>query len=168
MTRWPILILTSALCFLIGVPATGQSTLPARAQIDTFAGVGRAGYSGDGEAATLALLDNPFGVVRGPDGALYVCDTMNHVIRRVSAAGTISSVAGSGMSGYSGTVAGRGTPDSTSPMRCDLTERATCSGSRDSITSCAAWMRGTEPFRPWRERGKRVSRGMVDPESEQP
>ena len=102
MTRWPILILTSALCFLIGVPATGQSTLPARAQIDTFAGVGRAGYSGDGEAATLALLDNPFGVVRGPDGALYVCDTMNHVIRRVSAAGTISSVAGSGMSGYSG------------------------------------------------------------------
>ena len=102
MIRSHLLILTSALCFLIGVPVTGQSTLPARAQIDTFAGVGRAGNSGDGGAATRALLDNPFGVVRGPDGALYVCDTMNHVIRKVSTAGTISRVVGSGMAGYSG------------------------------------------------------------------
>ena len=102
MIRSHLLILTSALCFLIGVPVTGQFTLPARAQIDTFAGVGRAGNSGNGGAATRALLDNPFGVVRGPDGALYVCDTMNHVIRKVSTAGTISRVVGSGMAGYSG------------------------------------------------------------------
>ena len=94
-----LLILTSALCFLIGVPVTGQSTLPARAQIDTFSGVGRAGYSGDGGAATGALLNNPFGVVRGPDGALYICDTMNHVIRKVASAGKISTVVGSGRSG---------------------------------------------------------------------
>ncbi len=98
----PVLLLTSALFFLIGVLGTGQSTLPTRTQIYPFAGVGRAGYSGDGGPATRALLDNPFGVVRGPDGALYVCDTMNHVIRKVSAAGTISTVVGSGMSGYWG------------------------------------------------------------------
>ncbi len=97
-----LLILSAALFVLIGVPVTGQSTSPAGAQIDTFAGVGRAGYSGDGGPATRALLDNPFGVVRGPDGALYVCDTMNHVIRRVSAAGAISTVVGSGTSGYRG------------------------------------------------------------------
>ena len=29
-----------------------------------------------------AKLDQPFGIVRGPDGALYLCDTNNHVIRR--------------------------------------------------------------------------------------
>ena len=102
MIRIHRLILTSALFFLVSIPGTGQSTLPARAQIETFAGVGRAGYSGDGGPATRALLDNPFGVVRGPDGALYVCDTMNHVIRKVSAAGTISTVVGSGISGYWG------------------------------------------------------------------
>ncbi len=101
LARSHLLILTSAFFFLIGVPGIEQSTLPVRAQIDTFSGVGRAGYSGDGGPATCALLDNPFGVVRSPDGALYICDTMNHVIRKVSAAGTISTVVGSGIPGYS-------------------------------------------------------------------
>jgi streptogramin lyase len=47
-------------------------------------------------------LNAPFGVVRGPDGALYVCDTMNHAIRRVAADGMITTVAGCGRKGYSG------------------------------------------------------------------
>jgi streptogramin lyase len=71
-------------------------------RITTFAGTGEAGYAGDGGAATAAKLDNPFGVVRGPDGAVYFCDTMNHVIRRVAADGKITTVAGTGRKGYSG------------------------------------------------------------------
>ena len=71
-------------------------------KIVTFAGMGQAGYSGDGGPAVRARLDQPFGIVRGPDGGLYICDTNNHAIRRVSSQGTIRTVAGTGKRGYSG------------------------------------------------------------------
>jgi streptogramin lyase len=68
----------------------------------TFAGNGTAGYSGDGGAATSAQIDNPFGVIRGPDGAIYFCEYTGHKIRRVAPDGTISTVAGTGQKGFSG------------------------------------------------------------------
>jgi len=71
-------------------------------EIKTLAGNGAAGFSGDGGAATVAQINNPFGVVRGPDGALYVCDMANHAIRKVALDGKISTVAGTGKRGYSG------------------------------------------------------------------
>lgn len=69
---------------------------------EVFAGSGKAGYSGDGGSAQEAQLNNPFGIVRGPDGALYICDTGNHVVRKVDAGGRISTVAGTGEPGYAG------------------------------------------------------------------
>ncbi|MBI4661225.1 MAG: hypothetical protein HY735_20575 [Verrucomicrobia bacterium] len=75
---------------------------PARWEIVTLAGTGQAGYSGDGGPARQAQLNNPFGIVRGPDGALYFCEAGNHVIRQVTRDGTISTVAGTGKRGYSG------------------------------------------------------------------
>ena len=54
------------------------------ATIETVAGTGKAGYSGDGRQALKAELNQPFGVTVGPDGDLYFCDTNNHVIRKVS------------------------------------------------------------------------------------
>jgi streptogramin lyase len=71
-------------------------------QIVSFAGTGQAGYSGDGGPASQARLDNPFGIVRGPDRALYICDMNNHVIRKVSSDGVITTVVGTGKRGYSG------------------------------------------------------------------
>ena len=82
-------------------PMEGQSP-PRQLEATTFAGMGRAGYSGDGGPARQALLNNPFGVVRGPDGDLYICEVGNHVIRKVDTEGTISTVAGSGRPGYWG------------------------------------------------------------------
>ncbi|MES1166507.1 MAG: hypothetical protein ABUL68_00755, partial [Pseudomonadota bacterium] len=51
------------------------------AAIRTIAGNGTKGFSGDGAAATAAQLSDPGGIARGPDGALYICDTANHRIR---------------------------------------------------------------------------------------
>jgi streptogramin lyase len=74
----------------------------AQRQIATFAGTGEKGYAGDGGPAVQARLNNPFGVVKGPDGAIYICDTGNHAIRRVGTNGVITTVAGTGKAGYSG------------------------------------------------------------------
>ena len=67
-----------------------------------FAGTGVGGYAGDGGPASAARLDQPYGIARRPDGALYICDAGNHVIRRVAADGRIVTVAGTGTAGYSG------------------------------------------------------------------
>ena len=72
------------------------------AEIYTFAGTGVPGFSGDGGPADEARLNNPFGVVAGPDGALYVCDTGNHRIRRIGRDRVITTVAGTGKAGYGG------------------------------------------------------------------
>jgi streptogramin lyase len=70
--------------------------------ISTIAGTGTAGGGGDGGPATTATIDNPFGLVRGPDGALWFCEYTGQRIRRIAADGTISTVAGTGAKGYSG------------------------------------------------------------------
>lgn len=73
------------------------------AQIVTFAGTGVRGHSGDGGLATAAQINDPFGVVRGPDGAIYFCEYGGQVIRKVTADGKIATVAGTpGKAGFSG------------------------------------------------------------------
>lgn len=69
--------------------------------ISTVAGTGgKRGYAGDGGPATAALLGQPHSLQFGPDGHLYLCDTGNHVVRRVEArTGIITTVAGTGVAG---------------------------------------------------------------------
>ncbi len=70
--------------------------------IQTFAGTGTLGYSGDGGPAEQAELDSPFDLRFAPDGALYLADTGNNVIRRIGADGTIETVVGMGPPGFNG------------------------------------------------------------------
>jgi len=71
-------------------------------KITTFAGTGTAGVLGDGGKATAAFLNHPVGIAVSSTGALYIADQMNHRIRKVDTEGNISTVAGSGLPGYSG------------------------------------------------------------------
>jgi hypothetical protein len=69
--------------------------------ISTVAGTGVAGYSLDGGLANAAALDNPGGLATGPDGSLYIADVSSNRVRRISG-GIITTVAGTGLPGYSG------------------------------------------------------------------
>ena len=70
--------------------------------IETIAGDGTAGYSGDGGPATSAELGNPFGQAYDSQGDLFIADTSNNVVREVTTDGIIHTFAGNGTSGYSG------------------------------------------------------------------
>lgn len=77
------------------------STLNAQT-INTVAGNGTAGYSGDGAAATAAELKSPYGVAVDASGNFYISDQANQRIRKVTAAGVITTIAGTGAQGYTG------------------------------------------------------------------
>ena len=71
--------------------------------ITTVAGTGSYGYGGRDGLATLAALNNPLGVAWDTyTSRLYIADTNNNRIRVISKSGTISTVAGTGVAGYSG------------------------------------------------------------------
>ena len=67
-----------------------------------IAGSTRGGYAGDGGPAVTASLARPLGIAVDASGNLYVADSGNNVIRRVGASGGITTVAGTGESGYAG------------------------------------------------------------------
>ena len=81
--------------------------------ITTIAGTGTAGFAGDGGPAMSALLNFPGGITVDAAGNLYFNDDLNFRTRQISTTGTINTVAGSGVQGFSGD----GGP-ATSAARC--------------------------------------------------
>jgi sugar lactone lactonase YvrE len=71
--------------------------------IETIAGNGETGFSGDGGPAIQAALNNPRDLGFGPDGRLYLADEMNHRVRAIDLdTGIIATVVGNGETGFSG------------------------------------------------------------------
>ena len=71
--------------------------------ISTYAGNGVGTYAGDGGPATSGSIKNPEGITVATNGDVYICDSDNHTIRKVTAAtGIITTVAGNGSPGFSG------------------------------------------------------------------
>ena len=64
--------------------------------IDTFAGTGTIGYSGDGGPAAAAQLNNPYDVAVDEAGNVYIADSFNRRIRKVDSGGNIATIAGGG------------------------------------------------------------------------
>jgi type IX secretion system substrate protein/NHL repeat-containing protein len=71
--------------------------------ITTVAGNSVWGYSGNGGPAVNASLRVPLGIALDTAGNLYIADAGNHCIRKVDAAGIISTIAGIDSAGYTGT-----------------------------------------------------------------
>jgi sugar lactone lactonase YvrE len=70
--------------------------------ISTYAGSGTAGFSGDGGAATSAELSGPLGIAFDNAGNLYIAESGNERVRKVTPLGIISTIAGNGTAGYNG------------------------------------------------------------------
>jgi hypothetical protein len=70
--------------------------------ITTVAGTGIRGYSGDGGPATAAQLNRPRGIVVDSSGNVYIADTDNQRVRKVTTDGNIATYAGNGTPAYGG------------------------------------------------------------------
>lgn len=105
----------SSLSFPTGVAVDGSGNLyiadqsnnrvrmvDAMGIITTIAGNGISGFSGDGAAATAATLAAPTDVIIDNYGRLYLADKDNNRVRKIDAAGIISTIAGTGVAAYSG------------------------------------------------------------------
>ncbi len=68
----------------------------------SVAGDGLNSFSGDAASASRAQLNTPSGMALDAAGNLYFADTMNHRVRRISPGGTIATVAGNALPGFSG------------------------------------------------------------------
>src|SRR5205085_721479 len=66
--------------------------------VTTIAGTGEAGFTGDGGPAVNASLNRPNGIGTDPAGNIYIADTGNGRIRKITPDGTISTFAGGGSS----------------------------------------------------------------------
>ena len=87
----------------IGVAAAARGGRAQQKRVRTIVGTGTAGSQQEPVASAQALVNNPYGVVMGPDGALYFCEVDTGRTRRLDlAAGRLTTIAGDGKKAYAG------------------------------------------------------------------
>ncbi len=73
------------------------------ADVVTVAGTGKPGFESGTPVAKETPVGEPYGIAKGPDGALYICEIKTHVVRKLDEkTGRLTLVAGNGTKGYSG------------------------------------------------------------------
>jgi hypothetical protein len=87
------ILLLFLVCFSVGVSAQ---------VITTFAGDGMVGYNGENIPATSSMMQYPSGIAFDNVGNVYFAERYNNRVRKVSPAGIISTVAGTGVAGFNG------------------------------------------------------------------
>jgi sugar lactone lactonase YvrE len=89
--------------FIVEMSGHRVSVLEADGTLRVLAGTGQPGLAGDDGPAAGAQLNGPHHLLVGPDGALYIADTFNNVVRRLDLrTGIISRVAGTGEKAFGG------------------------------------------------------------------
>ena len=76
--------------------------LTSEGAVETMAGAGEAGFGGDGGPARSSQLGSPQGLAVDSQGVVFIADTANNRVRRVELNGTVTTVAGTGVPGFSG------------------------------------------------------------------
>lgn len=82
---------------------TGLCLTATAADVVTIAGTGTPGYESGNPIAKQTPIGEPYGIAKGPDGCLYICEIKTHVVRKLDEkTGRLTLVAGNGTKGYSG------------------------------------------------------------------
>lgn len=87
---------------LRSAPQSGTLAVQPTANVQTVAGTGKIGYTGDGGAAPVATLAGPAAMTADAAGNVYIAERDNHIIRKIDTSGNISTFAGTGTEGFGG------------------------------------------------------------------
>src|ERR1700753_3542886 len=105
-SKWSMRFLTFAeLFFAAAIASRAQGpvlVVQPSAIMQTVAGTGTEGLSGDSGPATSAKIASPTAIVTDEAGNLYFSDRDNHCVRKIDTSGKITTVAGTGLEGFSG------------------------------------------------------------------
>jgi sugar lactone lactonase YvrE len=102
-TRKPSRRLLTFTIVAVTLAAVLSSDGASAADVVTIAGTGTSGRELGSQIAKETPVGEPYGIAKGPDGALYICEIATHVVRRLDeSTDKITIVAGNGQQGYSG------------------------------------------------------------------
>ena len=130
--------------------------------IHPFAGNGTAGFGGDNGAAVSAQLNGPRGLAVDAGGNVYISDTRNARVRKVTPAGTISTSPATAPPATAAMAAPLPAPSFTLPLAWPWTAPAICT-SPISITTASAWSLPAAPSTPSPAPAMPATRAMAAP-----